>query len=142
MSEALDEQDHWLLMLWAADCAERVLPSFEGKYPGDARPRKAVDAGRSWAWGKLTVGRAREAAFAAHAAARDADHPAAIAAARAAGHVAGTAHVAGHARHAADYAVKAATAAATPNDAASAAVAERDWQYQHIPEHLRPTVFP
>ena len=142
MSEALDEQDHRLLMLWAADCAEHVLPYFEEKHREDNRPHKAIKAGRSWARGKLRVGKVREAAFSAHAAARDADHPAAIAAARAAGHVTGTAHVAGHARHAADYAVKAATAAATTNDAASAAVAERDWQYQHIPEHLRPTVFP
>ncbi|HEX8846535.1 MAG TPA: hypothetical protein VF791_17945 [Pyrinomonadaceae bacterium] len=32
----LDAQDHRALTLWAADCAERVLASFEDKYPQDA----------------------------------------------------------------------------------------------------------
>ena len=36
------EQDHRALALWAADCAERVLPYFEELYPGDDRPRKAI----------------------------------------------------------------------------------------------------
>jgi hypothetical protein len=31
----------------AADCAERVLPSFEGRYPGDSRPRVAIEALRA-----------------------------------------------------------------------------------------------
>ncbi len=98
------------LALWAADCAEHVLPFFEKKYPRDKRPRDAVKAARAWARGEITVGHARAAAIAAHAAARDAArnrHPAACAAARAAGHAAATAHVAGHAAHAAAYAAKA-----------------------------------
>ena len=32
---------------FAADCAERVLPIFEGAYPTDDRPRKAIEAARS-----------------------------------------------------------------------------------------------
>lgn len=31
----------------AADCAERVLPSFEGRYPEDNRPRVAIEALRA-----------------------------------------------------------------------------------------------
>jgi hypothetical protein len=31
----------------AADCAEHVLPRFESVYPGDARPREAIAAGRT-----------------------------------------------------------------------------------------------
>ena len=132
------KQDHKSLALWAADCAEHVLPYYEEQYPEDNRPCEAIEAGRAWARGELAISKAREAAFAAHAAARAADDAPAIAAARAAGHAAATAHVADHARHAADYAVKAATAAAITTDAA----AERDWQVQCLPEHLRPVVFP
>lgn len=126
----LDKQDHRLLVLWAIDCAEHVLPYFEKEYPKDDRPRKAIEAGRTWVRDKTTMGEARAAALAAHAAARAADNPAARAAARAAGHAVATAHVAGHAPHAADYAVKAVEAANVAK--------EREWQYRHLPEHLRP----
>ncbi len=108
-AKRLDEQDHRSLMLWAADCAERVLPYFEERCSKDDRPRKALEAGRAWARGELAMSKAREAALAAHAAARAADHAAA------------TAHVSDHARHAATYAVTAATAAAIPTDAGTAA---------------------
>ena len=132
------EQDHRTLAIWAADCADHVLPYFEEQHPEDNRPRAALAAGRAWARGELAVSEVREAAFSAHAAARDADDAAAIAAARAAGHAAATAHVAEHARHAADYAVK----AAHPTDAGAAAATERDWQVRRLPKHLRPFVFP
>jgi hypothetical protein len=137
----LDKPDQRSLALWAADCAEHVLPYFEEKYPGDDRPRKAIEAARAWTRGEIRVGEARAAAVAAHAAARDADEGAARATARAAGQAAGTAHMAGHARHAATYAVTA-TTAANSADAAAATAAERDWQYRRLPEHLRPVVFP
>ena len=137
-AKRLDEEDHRSLVLWAADCAEHVLPYFEENYPEDDRPRKAIEAGRAWAHGEISVSQARAAAFSAHAAARDADHAAARAAARAAGHAAATAHVAGHARHAAAYAVKAATAAAIPTVAGTASATEGDWQRRRLPEHLRP----
>lgn len=123
----INESDHRLLALWAADCAERVLQYFETHRPNDARPRNALAAGRAWARGELKCGAARAAAVAAHAAARDADEGPARAAARAAGHAAATAHMAAHARHAAAYA-----AAATP-----AVEAEREWQSGRLPEHLR-----
>jgi hypothetical protein len=135
-------QDHRSLVLWAADCAEHVLPYFEDNYPEDDRPRKALEAGRAWARGELSVSKARAAAFAAHAAARDSDHAAARATARAAGHAAASAHVASHARHAAAYAINAATAAAIPTDAGTAAATEGDWQRRRLPEHLRTLVFP
>jgi len=120
--------DHKLAVLWAADCAEHVLPYFEKEYPKDDRPRKAIEAGRAWAHGKLTVSEARAAALAAHAAARDANHSVARAAARAAGHAAGTAHVLGHAPHAANYAITATGAN------------ESEWQYRHLPKCLRPII--
>ena len=112
----LDKLDHESLVLWAADCAEHVLPYFEEEYPEDDRPRNAVEVGRAWARGEIATGEARAAASAAHAAARAAGRGAARAAARAAGHAAPTVHVAGHAAHAANYAVTAARAAAVPTE--------------------------
>jgi hypothetical protein len=129
-AKRFDKQDQRSLALWAADCAEHVLPYFEENSPQDDRPRKAIEAGRAWARGEIRCGQARAAAVAAHAAARAADEGAARAAARAAGHAAGTAHMPGHARHAAAYAIKAATAAGT------ASATERDWQCRRLPEHL------
>ena len=67
-AKRLDEQDHRALVLWAADCAEHVLPYFEEKYSEDDRPRKALEAGRAWARGELAMSKARDAAFTAHAA--------------------------------------------------------------------------
>jgi len=102
------EQEHKLLAKWAIACAERVLPYFEKVCPKDDRPKKAIEAGKAWVRGEITVGEARKAAIAAHAAARDvAKNVSACAAARAAGQAVSTVHMAGHAVHAANYAVKA-----------------------------------
>ena len=137
-TKRVDEQDHRLLALWAADCAEHVLRYFQARHGEDDRPGRAIEAARAWARGELTVSKARNASFAAHAAARACDDAAARSAARAAGHAAATAHVADHASHAAAYAVTAAGAAAMPTDAGAAAAAERDWQHQRLAEHPRP----
>jgi Imm-5 like putative immunity protein len=67
--------------LFAADCAEHVLPIFERMFLGDDRPRKAIKAARAYARGD--IGSAARAAGAAAAA--DAARAAALAAARAAG---------------------------------------------------------
>ena len=131
-----DEQAHRLLTVWAAECAEHVLPIFEEITPQYDRPRKAIEAARLWARSDLVMVDARKAAFAAHAAARAARHAAAQAAARAAGHAAATAHVAEHARHAAAYAVKAAEINRFAGNA------ESDWQLQRLPESLRPALYP
>jgi len=132
------KQNQIALALWAADCAEHELSYFDEQYPEDDRPRKAIEAARAWAGGKIQVGEARGAALASHAAAREIDHTASRATARAAGHAAATAHVAGHAPHAAAYAVKAAVAARKNGGA----TAEREWQYRHLPESLRSAIFP
>jgi len=50
---------------WAADCAERVLPLLEDVFPGDDRPRKAIEAARAWARGEIRVSEARTAALGA-----------------------------------------------------------------------------
>ncbi|WP_369055177.1 putative immunity protein [Kineococcus terrestris] len=43
----LTDEDHRLLALWAADCAEHVLHLFEDEHPCDTRPREAVGAARA-----------------------------------------------------------------------------------------------
>lgn len=132
--------DRRKLTSWAAGCAGRVLAHFETAAPGDGRPRGAVDAARAWGGGTSGSPASgwRQAALAAHAAARQAGHPATVAAARAAGHAAATAHMPGHARSAADYAVKSAMAAGGE----PAARAEREHQAATLPESLRVFVHP
>jgi len=132
IAELVSKLDHKTLAIWAADCAEHVLPYFEEKNPKDNRPRKAIQAGRAWIRGEIAMSEARTAAFAAHAAARDANTDAARAAARAAGHAAATAHVAGHAVHAATYAARAAGHTVDSIDVDAAIAKERDWLYQQL----------
>jgi hypothetical protein len=70
--------------LWAADCAERVLPLFEAKAPADTRPHEAIEGIREFAQGGKRVARLRSLALASLAAAREVGDPAAKAAARSA----------------------------------------------------------
>ena len=60
------------IRLFAADCAELVLPIFEKEYPNDDRPRKAIQAARDYVNGLIGIielGAAADAARAAWAAA-------------------------------------------------------------------------
>jgi hypothetical protein len=66
---SLRDDDHHLLAIWAADCAQHVLPLFEQVYPADDRPRRAIDLGRAWARGEITWWDARAAGGHANAAA-------------------------------------------------------------------------
>src|SRR5690349_18622572 len=67
----LTDADHRLLALWAAACAEHVLPLFESVQPADPRPRQAIAQTRAWARGEITMSQSRAAAGHANAAARD-----------------------------------------------------------------------
>jgi hypothetical protein len=130
----LCEDDRRVLAVWAADCAERTLALFEAHAPRDTRPREAIDGGRAFARGEMQIGPVRALAVAAHAAAREVGDPAAVAAARAAGHAAATAHMASHARGVA-YAVQAIGLAA-PDDPAAVAD-ETGWQLDHASPAVR-----
>ncbi|MGA7361988.1 MAG: putative immunity protein, partial [Candidatus Dormiibacterota bacterium] len=66
----LTESDHQLLALWAASCAAHVLEHFESAQPEDPRPRRAIELGRAWARGEITMTESRTAAGHAMAAAR------------------------------------------------------------------------
>ncbi len=109
--QTLSEADRRIVAVWAADCAERVLGLFEAEAPGDNRPRDAIARLRAFARGELGVAEARRR-FVAHAAAREVNGAAAVAAARAAGQAASIPHMGAHALGAAAYGAKAAALAA------------------------------
>jgi hypothetical protein len=136
----LDLATHRLLASWAADCADHVLPLFAARYPDDERPRRAIETARAWSRGEATVGEAREAAFAAHAAARSASDAVAREAARAAGHATATAHMADHELGAAAYAIKAVRLASAAADARAAGERECRWQRERLPDAIRELV--
>jgi hypothetical protein len=142
---SLDPASHRLLACWAADCAEHVLPLFASRHPDDDRLRRAIVAARAWSRGEITVGEARAAAVAAHAAARDAADEAARAVACACGHAAATAHMADHSLGPAYYAVRAVKLAsvkpaAGPHDVEAAGAREHQWQIERLPEAVRELV--
>jgi hypothetical protein len=133
----LSDADHQLLALWAAQCAEHVLPLFEAEEPSDTRPRDAVDAARAWARGELKMMDARARGGHAMGAARPL-RGAARFAAYAAGQAACVAHVPEHDLGAAAYAIKAVQAAHP--DGSSAGRLERDWQRDQLHEQIRSLV--
>lgn len=77
---------------WAADCAERVLSLYETRVDSDARPRAAIEGIRVFANGGKRTAQLRSLALSAFAAAREANDPAVIAAARSAGLAASSAY--------------------------------------------------
>ncbi|RIK52267.1 MAG: hypothetical protein DCC57_10200 [Chloroflexi bacterium] len=135
----LQDADHHLLALWAADCAAHVLPLFEATQPNDDRPRRAIALARAWTRGEVPMTEARTAAGHANAAARDLSGAARYAA-YAAGQAAAVAHVAAHELGAAAYAIRAVRAAAPKAESAAAGRRECQWQREQLPEAIRDLV--
>jgi len=131
----LIDSDHHLLALWAAACAEHVLPLFEQAKPVDSRPRHAIEQARAWVRGETTMSEARAAAGHAMAAARDLTGAARYAA-YACGQAAAVAHVAAHELGAAAYAIKAARAAAPEGDGERVGRLECRWQRDQLPDEI------
>ncbi len=132
----VSQTDQKILAVWAIDCAERILPYFEEKYPDDKRPRQAIETLQKWIkTGVFRMTVIRKASLDSHAAARDVgeDSPA-RSAARAAGQAVATAHVPTHAIGAAIYGLQAIYRATDADEADEAVAKERDWQYQHLLE--------
>ena len=144
-----------ILLLWACDCADRVLPIYEMHYPNDLRVRQCIITTRAFANGTATLedlAAAGDAAWdAARATAGDAAGDAAWAAARAAARAARAAARAARAaaRAARDAAWAAAGDAARAAWAAGAAAgadvwaawdaAEEQWQIGRLREYLEAT---
>ncbi|WP_119065315.1 putative immunity protein [Aggregatilinea lenta] len=135
----LQDADHHLLAMWAADCAQHVLHFFEEAQPGDNRPRHAIEQARTWVRGDVSMTQARTAAGHAMGAARDLSG-AAREAAYAAGKAAAVAHVAAHELGAAAYAIRAARAAATEAERVEAGRQECQWQRAQLPDEIRELV--
>ncbi len=136
----LDLATHRLLVAWAADCAEHVLPLFTAVHPSDTRPSHAIAIAREWSSGNATVAQAREAAFEAHAAARESSNSAAMEVARAAGHAVATAHMADHELGAAAYAIWAVMKTVSEFDAIRVAETECRWQQAQLSDAIRDLV--
>lgn len=120
--QTLSDSGRRLVALWAADCAERVLPLFEAEAPADLRPRDAIARARAYGRGELGAAEQIRRRFEAGRAASAVNSPEAVAAARAAAQASGVAHMGAHALGAAAYAANAAGLASA--DGASATRAE------------------
>lgn len=133
--QTLEDADRRLVALWAADCAERVLPLFEAEAPDDSRVRDGILRARAYGRGELDAAGEIKRRFVAGRAAQSAKSPAAVAAARSSGQASGVAHMGAHALGAATYAAKAASLAAINHEAA-----RRDevrWQIDHMTSEVR-----
>jgi hypothetical protein len=135
----LQDANHRLLAIWAADCAQHVLHLFEQVQAGDERPRWAIEQAHAWVRGEITMTQARTAAGHAMGAARDLSG-AAREAAYAAGQAAAVAHVAAHELGAAAYAIRAVRAAAPEGERLEAGRLECQWQRAQLPDEIRDLV--
>ncbi len=135
----LGDDEHRLLAIWAADCAEHVLHYFEDAQPGDDRPRRAIELGRAWSRGEIAMMQARAAGGHAMAAARELVGPAREAA-YAAGQAACVGHVAEHELGAAAYAIRAARAAVPAGERDEAGRRACRWQRGRLPDAIRELV--
>lgn len=132
---SLTDENHTLLALWAATCAEHVLHYFETEKPDDMRPRHAIEAIRAWTRGEIKMMESRAAGGHAMGAARDLAGTSRFAA-YAAGQAAVVAHVAAHELGAAAYAIKAVIAA----EGTDAGRRECQWQREQLPQEIRELV--
>lgn len=135
----LEDADHRLLALWAADCAEHVLAYFEQAQPHDNRSRHALEQVRAWVRGEISMMQSRAAAGHAMGAARTL-RGAPREAAYAAGQAAAVAHVAAHELGAAAYAIRAVRAASAPAEREAAGRRECQWQRAQLPAAIRALV--
>jgi hypothetical protein len=133
MLELVKIADQKTLAIWAIDCALRVLPYFEEKFPNDNRPRVALETLQRWIdTGVFKMAVIRKASLDSHAAARVVgEDNAARSAAHACGQAVATAHVPVHSIGSAIYAQQAMYRTTNSMDAVKD---ERNWQYQRLCE--------
>ncbi|WP_336662591.1 putative immunity protein [Leucobacter sp. USHLN154] len=82
-----------VVVRFASDCAQELLPYFEAVAPEDSRPREAIDAARTFADGAPRSNLQRTAAFASHRAAKGVSDESAQLAALACGDAAAAAYL-------------------------------------------------
>ena len=135
----LTDEDHHLLAVWAALCAEHVLRYFEEARPDDGRPRRAIELASEWVNGRITVKEAHAAAGYANAAARELVGAPKFAA-LSAGQAVAVAHVAAHELGAVAYAIRAVIAAASAEEGDLVGRWECQWQRDQLSEKIRDLV--
>jgi hypothetical protein len=134
----LSDEDHHLLAIWAAQCAQHVLHYFEEVRPNDDRPRRAIELTHAWVNGEITMKQARMAAGESQDAAREVSEVSSAAklAALSAGQAAVVAHVAAHELGAAAYAIRAVMAASPEDKKEMFRHQECQWQRERLPERI------
>ena len=85
------------LILWALELAEETVRELESRYPGDCRPREAVEAARAWAAGEIKMPLAKRAILDCHAMSKELADPADIARCHAVGQACSVVHTGSHA---------------------------------------------
>jgi len=135
----LADKDHYLLAIWAAQCAEHVLHYFENERPGDERPRKAIELARAWSREEISLTESKKGAYDSNAAARELAGAPKFAA-LSAGQAAVVAHVAAHELGAAAYAIKAVMAAGEESEKSENGRKECEWQRDQLPEKIKELV--
>lgn len=93
----MEDSNHRALVLWALDCAEGALAAFEAGWPGEARPRIALERCAAWARGEIKMPEAKRAILDAHAVAKEAGDRRLAALAHAIGQAGSTVHAKTHA---------------------------------------------
>lgn len=93
----IQNQNHRTVVLWALDLAEESVRILEERYPGENRPRKAIEATRLWAAGKIKMPQAKREILNCHALAKEISDLGDIALCHAVGQACGVVHTVGHA---------------------------------------------
>lgn len=127
-----------VLTAWAADCAEHALAQFPDFT--DLQALAAIAAARSWASGSGTLDACRDAAMAAHFAARElaeSGYQAQADVVRSASNAAASADDPSLAQVAADYAVDALAGNSAVCELPTNVGSERHWQWTRLPDARR-----
>lgn len=122
----LAKEDHRRLARWARECSEHILHLIRGT--PDLRLIRALSISRAWEYDQVPTVDAMRASLEAHAAAREAVDPIAIAASRSVGQAVAAAHMADRSLGAALYALEAVERAGGSVDE------ERKWQRRRLEE--------
>lgn len=90
-------QNHRTMALWAFEFASETIDKLEEKYPGETRPRDALEAVQDWAAGKIKMRPAQRKILDCHAFAKEISAKEDIAMCHAVGQACAVVHTAGHA---------------------------------------------
>lgn len=107
--ELIKVTDSKTLAVWAIDCVEKYMPLLEDKYPGELRPRAALNTLKKWINNEIKMWDARKFTYPTLAAARELEPTDKVACqiARACSHALATCHVKTHSEGSAMYVISA-----------------------------------